>query len=123
MRLGSDDEVVQEIAIFREGYTDYATADAYYNLDEESFENPIYQNISVDDGFTDLGNNITILEVLGDGYVNMQTDILLNLDQEFAQDLFYELEDLVIDDLVVEINQTYEAQILKTETRTRLVGE
>ena len=35
----------------------------------------------------------------------------------------YELEDLVIDDLVVEINQTYEAQILKTETRTRLVGE
>ena len=47
----------------------------------------------------------------------------LNLDQEFAQDLLYELDDLYIDDLVVEINQTYEAQVLRTETRTRLVGE
>ena len=122
-QIVGDNPLVVEIPIFREGYTDYAAADAYYNFDEESFENPIYQNISVDDGFTDLGNNITIVEVLGDGYVNMQTDILLNLDQEFVQDLFYELEDLVIDDLVVEINQTYEAQILKTETRTRLVGE
>ena len=113
-----DNPLVVEIPIFREGYTDYATADAFYDLDEGAL------NLSVDDNYvTDLGSNITILEVLGNGYVNMQKDILLNLDQEFAQDLLYELEGLVIDDLVVEINQTYEAQVLKTETRTRLVGE
>ena len=114
-----DSPLVVEIPIFREGegYT-YAAADALYDLDEGAL------NLSVDDNYgTDLGANITVLEVLGDGFVNIQKDILLNLDQEFAQDLFYELEDLVIDDLEVEINQTYEAQILKTETRTRLVGE
>jgi hypothetical protein len=116
-QIVGDDALVVEIPIFREDYQDYATADAFYNLDEGE------PNISVDDYTTDLGSNITILEVLGDGYVSIQKDILLNLDQEFAQDLLYELEDLVIDDLVVEINQTYTAQVLKTETRTRLVGE
>jgi len=112
------DPLVVEIPIFNKDYTDYATADAYYNLDEGAL------NLSVDDNYaTDLGSNITILEVLGDGYVTIQKDILLNLDQEFAQDLLYELNDLVIDDLVVEINQTYTVDVLKTETRTRLVGE
>jgi hypothetical protein len=107
-----------EIPIFREGYTDYATADAFYDLDEGEL------NLSVDDNYqTDLGDNTTILEVLGNGYVSIQKDILLNLDQEFAQDLLYQLDDLYIDDLVVEINQTYETQVLMTETRTRLVGE
>jgi len=113
-----DGALVLEIPIFREGYTDYATADAFYDFDE----GPL--NLSVDDNYqTDLGSNITILEVLGDGYVTIQKDILLNLDQEFAQDLLYELNDLYIEDLVVEINQTYETQVLMTETRTRLVGE
>ncbi|MDB0042008.1 hypothetical protein N9F26_01880, partial [Gammaproteobacteria bacterium] len=110
--------LVVEIPIFRKGELTYAEADALYNLDEGT------PNLSVDDNYvTDLGANITVVEVLGDGYVTIQKDILLNLDQEFAQDLLYELNDLYIDDLVVEINQTYEAQILKTETRTRLVGE
>jgi hypothetical protein len=117
-QIVGDDALVVEIPIFNENYTDYEAADAFYNLDEGAL------NLSVDDNYvTDLGANITILEVLGDGYVNIQKDILLNIDQEFAQDLLYELEDLVIDDLVVEINQTYTADILKTETRTRLVGE
>jgi hypothetical protein len=118
LQTAGSNPLVVEIPIFRPGYTDYAAADEFYNLDEGAL------NLSVDDNYvTDLGANITVLEVLGEGYVNIQKDILLNIDQEFAQDLLYELEDLVIDDLVVEINQTYEAQILKTETRTRLAGE
>jgi len=109
--------LVVEVPIFNESYRDWDAADAFYGLDNGT-------NLSVDDNYvTDLGNNGTILEVLGDGFVVVQQDMLLNVDQEFAQDLLYLLEDLVIDDLAVEINQTYTAQVLKTETRTRLVGE
>ena len=37
--------LVVEIPIFREGYTDYATADAFYDLDEGEL------NLSVDDNY------------------------------------------------------------------------
>ena len=80
-------------------------------------------NISQDDYQTDLGGNRTIIEVLGDGYVILQKDFVQNINQDIVQDVYYEID--LIQDFVQEvgINQTYTTQVLKTETRTRLVGE
>ena len=46
-----------------------------------------------------------------------------NFDQDIVQDVYYEID--LIQDIVQEvgINQTYTVDVLKTETRTRLVGE
>ena len=111
-------DIVQEIPIFSvaNGRTDYAAADAFYGLNEEG-------NISVDDYVTDLGANRTIVEVLGDGYVTLQKDFVQNFNQDIVQDVYYEID--LIQDFVQEvgINQTYTVDVLKTETRTRLVGE
>tara|TARA_B110000305_G_C19113635_1_gene480911 strand:+ start:45 stop:731 length:687 start_codon:yes stop_codon:yes gene_type:complete len=117
-------EIVQEIPIFNptsEVMLTYAEAEAFYGgLDTQFNADP---NISQDDYTTDLGNNRTIIEVLGDGYVLLQTDMVQNFDQDIVQDVFYETE--LIQDIVqeVSINQTYTVDVLKTETRTRLVGE
>ena len=81
-------------------------------------------NPSVDDnGATDLGGNITVVEVLADGFVTIQQDFVQQIDQDIIQDVFYETD--LIQDIVQEvgINQTYTVDVLKTETRTRLVGE
>jgi len=111
-------DIIQEIPIFSvaNGRSDYAAADAFYGLNEEG-------NISQDDYVTDLGANRTIIEVLGDGYVTLQKDFVQNFNQDIVQDVFYEVD--LIQDFVQEvgINQTYTVQVLKTETRTRLVGE
>jgi hypothetical protein len=111
-------DIIQEIPIFSaaNGRTDYAAADAFYGLNEEG-------NISQDDYVTDLGANRTIIEVLGDGYVTLQKDFVVNFNQDIVQDVFYEVD--LVQDFVQEvgINQTYTVQVLKTETRTRLVGE
>jgi hypothetical protein len=118
------EEIVQEIPIFNptsEVMLTYAEAEAFYGgLDTQFNADP---NISQDDYTTDLGNNRTIIEVLGDGYVLLQTDMVQNFDQDIVQDVFYETE--LIQDIVqeVSINQTYTVDVLKTETRTRLVGE
>ena len=109
-------DIVQEIPIFRAAYTDYDAAAAFYGLNEEG-------NISQDDYTTDLGANRTIIEVLADGYVTIQKDYVQNFDADIVQDVFYEVE--LVQDFVQEqaINQTYTTDVLKTETRTRLVGE
>ena len=109
-------DIVQEIPIFTEGGLTYDEADAFYGLNEEG-------NISQDDYVTDLGANRTIVEVLGDGYVTLQKDFVQNFNQDIVQDVYYEID--LIQDFVQEvgINQTYTTQVLKTETRTRLVGE
>ena len=109
-------DIVQEIPIFYPGGISYAEADAFYGLNEEG-------NISQDDYTTDLGANRTIIEVLGDGYVMIQKDFVQNFDQDIVQDVYYEID--LIQDIVQEvgINQTYTVDVLKTETRTRLVGE
>ena len=50
-------------------------------------------------------------------------DITQEINQDIVQDVFYEME--LIQDIVqeVEINQTYTVEEVRTETRTRLVGE
>ena len=50
-------------------------------------------------------------------------DYVQNFDQDIVQDVYYEID--LIQDIVQEvgINQTYTVDVLKTETRTRLVGE
>ena len=80
-------------------------------------------NISIDDPSVDLGNNYRIVEVLADGYVLLEKDFVQNIDQDIVQDVFYEVD--IVQDFIQtqEINQTYTADVIQTETRTRLVGE
>ena len=109
-------DFVQEVPIFREGYSDYDTAAAYYGLTAEG-------NISQDDYMTDLGNNYSIVEILDDGYVILQKDFVQNFNQDIIQDVYYEI-DIVQDFIQTQnINQDITVDVLKTETRTRLVGE
>jgi hypothetical protein len=124
-----DQDIVQEIAMFREGYTDYDAAAEFYGLTPRP-------NISQDDYTTDLGSNISVIELNTNpnqdnqlnsnnyaGWVTIEMDFVQNFDQDIVQDVFYEMEliDLELEGLL--INQTYTADVLVTETRTRLVGE
>ena len=70
-----------------------------------------------------MGNNYRIVEVLADGYVLLEKDFVQNIDQDIVQDVFYEVD--IIQDFIQtqEINQTYTADVIQTETRTWLVGE
>ena len=108
-------DITQEIPIFSENGIDYAEAESFYNITPEG-------NISVDDG-SELGNNITILEIRDDGYVLLEKDFVQNIDQDIVQDVFYEVD--IVQDFIQtqEINQTYTADVIQTETRTRLAGE
>mgnify|MGYP001341509953 FL=1 len=112
-------DFVQEIPIFREGYSDYDAAAAFYGGSQFAAEG----NISQDDYMTDLGNNYSVIEILDDGYVLLQKDFVQNYNQDIVQDVYYEI-DIVQDFIQTQnINQTYEVDVLKSETRTRLVGE
>ena len=53
----------------------------------------------------------------------MQHHFVQNIDQDIVQDVFYEIE--IVQDIIQEqdINQTYTADVIQTETRTRLVGD
>jgi hypothetical protein len=129
MDLPLNQNIVQEIAIFREGYTDYDAAAEFYGLTPRP-------NISVDDMTTDLGSNISVIELNTnpaqdnqlnstqyEGWVTIQLDYVQNFDQDIVQNVFYEMELIDLELEGLEINQTYTADVLKTETRTRLVGE
>jgi hypothetical protein len=108
-------DIIQEIPLMN----DTVNADGTITYTGDTPPNP-----SVDDnGATDLGGNITVVEVLADGFVTIQQDFVQQIDQDIIQDVFYETD--LVQDIVQEvgINQTYTVDVLKTETRTRLVGE
>ena len=110
-------DIVQEVPIFRPGtYEDYDTAAEFYGLAAEG-------NISQDDYVTDLGNNYSVIEILDDGYVLLEKDFVQNIDQDIVQDVFYEIDLVQTFIQTQDIVQTYEVDVLKSETRTRLVGE
>ena len=76
-------------------------------------------NLSVDDG-RELGANYQIVEVLDNGYVTLQQDFVDNIDQDLVLDVFYEIDTVLDFVQTQEINQTYTADVIQTETRTRL---
>jgi hypothetical protein len=111
-------QIEQEIPIFYEGdYADYDAGAAFYNIID-----PTNPNVDLNQS-VDLGSNITIVEVLADGFVEIQQDFVQTINQDIIQDIFYEVD--LIQDIVqdVDINQTYTVDQIITETRTRLVGE
>jgi hypothetical protein len=58
-----------------------------------------------------------------DGWITITQDFVQVIDQDIIQDVFYEI-DLVQDFIQTQvINQDIIVDVLKTETRTRLVGE
>ena len=80
--------------------------------------------VSVDDGNTILDANITVVDgPNADGWFTITQDIAQEINQDIVQDVFYEME--LVQDFIQtqEINQTYTADEIVTETRTRLVGE
>ena len=99
---------------------------------EQTIDQPVYTfeafndynsdpgNISVDNESVDLGGNIQVIEVFADGFIEIQQDFVQNIDQDIVQDVFYEVE--IVQDFIQEqdINQTYTADVIQTETRTRL---
>ena len=82
------------------------------------------ENLSQDDYTTSIGPNFVVLEGPdADGYFTVQQDITQTIDQDIIQDVYYEVA--IVQDMILiqDINQTYTADIIKTETRTRLVGD
>ena len=55
-----------------------------------------------------------------DGWFEITQDFVQVIDQDIIQDVYYEID--IVQDFIQtqEINQTYTADIIKTETRTRL---
>ena len=118
-KIGADggpiyQDIIQEIPLMN----DTVNADGTITYTGDTPPNP---NVD-DNGATDL-SNITVIEVLADGFVMIQQDFLQQIDQDIVQDVFYETD--LVQEFVQEvgINQTYTVDVLKTETRTRLVGE
>ena len=91
--------------------------------DDSSLFDTIREHFSVDNPNVDLGNNYQVIEILDDGYITIQQDFVQNIDQDIVQDVYYEVD--IVQDFIQtqEINQTYTADVIQTETRTRLVGE
>ena len=113
-------DIVQEIPIFNDTVGDaqnYDTAAAFYGFDD-----PTNPNVDLNQS-VDLGSGITIVEVLADGWVEIQQDFVQTIDQDIIQDVFYETD--LVQDIVqdVDINQTYTVDQIITETRTRLAGD
>ena len=81
-------------------------------------------NLSQDDLTTELCANITVISGPdADGYFEISQDFVQEINQDIVQDVYYEM-DLVQEFIQTqEINQTYVADVIQTETRTRLVGE
>ena len=110
----------------------YMSPNTPYFIDQ-TIEQPVFEytsfpggapaNISVDDGFTDLGSNIQQISVDGDGWITITQDFVQVFDQDIVQDVFYEIDLVQTFIQTQDIVQTYEVDVLKSETRTRLVGE
>jgi hypothetical protein len=110
-------QIEQEIPMFYDNAADYDLGAEFFGLAD-----PTNPNVDVNGG-TDAGSNITIVQVLADGWVEIQQDFVQTIDQDIVQDVYYEI-DIVQDFIQVQdINQTYTADLIQTETRTRLVGE
>ena len=80
-------------------------------------------NISVDDGFSDLGSNIEQISVDAEGYITISMDFNQQIDQDIIQDVFYEIDLVQTFIQALEINQDIVVNEVRTETRTRLVGQ
>ena len=111
------------------GYQDPLTP---YFIDQ-TIEQPVFEvtsfpggapaNISVDDNVTDLGSNIQQISVDTDGWITITQDFVQVIDQDIIQDVFYEIDLVQTFIQTQDINQDITVDVLKTETRTRLVGD
>jgi hypothetical protein len=109
---------VQEgIPVFYDDYSDWSEASEFFNIID-----PTNPNVDLNES-VDLGSNIRVVNVLADGYIEIEQDFVQTINQDVIIDIFYEVD--LIQDIVqdVDINQTYTVDEIVTETRTRLAGD